>query len=343
MLSACKGEHLLLKVWSMRIGHVGYGSGEIPPKGWGAVEALIWDYKFHLEKLGHEFEIVNTREPQEVIEKVNSLSLDVVHVHNDLFFPVMPYLNVPVRILCTHDANVTARNLATGHPQLVLYRKIMLEEDFFICCLSDRIKGSFARLGVTRARLFLAKNGARADLFRFNETAELPDRSVCVGAVSERKRQYLLSWLDWIDFVGPKQDKRFNYSTPNYLGQWSREFLYSNLTRYANLVLLSESEAAPLVVREALMAGLGVVVSEAAAVDLDRKQPFIEIIPERRVRDKDYVAAAVKNNQRIAVKSRQTIRRYAVEHFDWSRLIKEYDRNVAVFLKNVQRSCTSEC
>jgi len=33
------------------------GIVEIPPKGWGAVEKVIWNYKIQLEKLGHEVDI----------------------------------------------------------------------------------------------------------------------------------------------------------------------------------------------------------------------------------------------------------------------------------------------
>ena len=38
----------------MKIALVGPGIIEIPPKGWGAVESLIWDYATELGELGHE-------------------------------------------------------------------------------------------------------------------------------------------------------------------------------------------------------------------------------------------------------------------------------------------------
>ena len=38
----------------MNIALVGPGIMEIPPKGWGAVESLIWDYATELGELGHE-------------------------------------------------------------------------------------------------------------------------------------------------------------------------------------------------------------------------------------------------------------------------------------------------
>ena len=44
----------------MKIALVGPGIIEIPPKGWGAVESLIWDYATELGELGHEGTIINT-------------------------------------------------------------------------------------------------------------------------------------------------------------------------------------------------------------------------------------------------------------------------------------------
>ena len=42
----------------MNIALVGPGIMEIPPKGWGAVESLIWDYATELGELGHEGTII---------------------------------------------------------------------------------------------------------------------------------------------------------------------------------------------------------------------------------------------------------------------------------------------
>ena len=44
----------------------------IPPKGWGAVESLIWDYKVNLEELGHEVDIINIGDPREILKRINS-------------------------------------------------------------------------------------------------------------------------------------------------------------------------------------------------------------------------------------------------------------------------------
>ena len=54
----------------MKISIVGPGIMPIPPTGWGAVEILIWDQKLALEKLGYEVDIVNTKSPIEIIQKI---------------------------------------------------------------------------------------------------------------------------------------------------------------------------------------------------------------------------------------------------------------------------------
>ena len=43
----------------MNIALVGPGIIEIPPKGWGAVESLIWDYATELDELGHDGVIID--------------------------------------------------------------------------------------------------------------------------------------------------------------------------------------------------------------------------------------------------------------------------------------------
>ena len=53
----------------MKIALVGPGIMEIPPKGWGAVESLIWDYATELDELGHEGVIINTPDRAQIIHE----------------------------------------------------------------------------------------------------------------------------------------------------------------------------------------------------------------------------------------------------------------------------------
>jgi len=93
------------------------------------------------------------------------------------------------------------------------------------------------------------------------------------------------------------------------------------LTDYGNLVLLSDGEAHPLVCMEALAAGLGVVVTEWGAANLDTTKDFITVIPENRVSDIEYVRSQIIENRNYSIEHRQEILEYS-KQFDWVNVIK---------------------
>lgn len=62
----------------MKIAQINLGSIEIPPKSWGAIEKVIWNYKLQLEKLGHIVDIVF---PWELYDNSGNLKYDIVHFH----------------------------------------------------------------------------------------------------------------------------------------------------------------------------------------------------------------------------------------------------------------------
>ena len=100
--------------------------------------------------------------------------------------------------------------------------------------------------------------------------------------------------------------------------------MYSNLTEYGNLVLLSEGEADPLVVKEGLIAGLGVVVSECASANLDASLPFITVIPNDKLDDINFVFKKIVQNRLASIKMREEIREYALSKFSWDKIIDDY-------------------
>ena len=110
--------------------------------------------------------------------------------------------------------------------------------------------------------------------------------------------------------------------------------MYQRLTEYGNLVLLSDGEADPLVVKEALMAGLGVVVSECAKANLDETLAFITVISNDRLLDMDYVEQKIKENRDQSIPLRKSICEYAFHHFSWrSSIQKIYERTWSLFRK----------
>ena len=70
----------------MKIALIGPGLMEIPTKGWGAVEILIWEYAKELEELGHDGVIINTPDIEEIIDYFRDEQYDIIHLHYDMFY-----------------------------------------------------------------------------------------------------------------------------------------------------------------------------------------------------------------------------------------------------------------
>jgi len=158
----------------------------------------------------------------------------------------------------------------------------------------------------------------------FQEVPSFPERTIYLAKIDYRKRQYVYQQIPTIDFVGNYHDSRFYHSHPNYKGEWSREMLYQNLTKYGNLALLSDGEVHPLVCCEALICGLGLVVSEFAAANLDSSLPFIDVIPTEKLGDLPYVAYTLEKNRKNSVGMRSQIRAYGIQMFSWYNILYRY-------------------
>jgi len=301
----------------------GYAPVSIPPKGWGAVESVIWDYKTHLEKLGHKVVIINTAERREIIAAVNRCRPDVVHLHQYPLSGVLKKIRAPVKIFTSHSGYEISRLAAFRF--LVEHLFSYLKDGQLVFVLSPVWRRKFLDCGYHPAEVFVTPNGADHHRFRFRKTPLHPNRSIYLGRILDNKRQHLYQAIDSMDFAGPHGGEKFDQTRANYLGEWTREHLYAHLSDYANLVILSKVEvAAPLVVLEALVCGLGVVVSEAASVNLDTSRPWITVIPEQKVTDIDFVAGEIARNREISLRHREQIRAYGIDNFSWETLIPRY-------------------
>jgi hypothetical protein len=187
--------------------------------------------------------------------------------------------------------------------------------------LSEKDYCAFLRSGASN--LYKMKNGIDSASFRFSEIC-VKNRTIYLGKISGRKNQAKYQGLSGIDFVGGCDDDRFDKTNPNYLGGWSREQIHENLTDYANLVLLSQGEADPLVVKEALIAGLGVVVNRSSGENLDISQDFITIIEDNKMEDLEYIQEKLRENREVSVTKRVEIREYGVAMFDIRKEVERY-------------------
>ena len=304
----------------MKVSIVGPGIMPIPPTGWGAVEILIWDQKLALEKLGHEVDIVNTQSPVEILSQVNKFRPDFVHIQYDDFIELYPYIQYPCAIT-SHFGYFEQPNKWDYYGERIAKPFGRIQPNVF--CLSGGIKDVYADvLKVPEKRLFVTPNGVNVDNFRSTISPEFPDRSIYLAKIDYRKRQHMFQSISSLYYAGNTADPRFDTSN-NYLGEWSKDTLYTHLTEYGNLVLLSDGEAHPLVCLEAFAAGLGVVVSEWAAANLDTDKEFITVIAEEKIQDVGFVEELIVKNRNYCNNNREEIRKYA-EEFKWTNVVDKY-------------------
>jgi hypothetical protein len=109
----------------------------------------------------------------------------------------------------------------------------------------------------------------------------------------------------------------------NYKGEMPREKLNTEITKYSNFTLLSSIEnTTPLVVKEALICGLGVVVSEQVSVELDASLDFIDVISEDKIEDLSYVKNVLEKNKEYSVKNRNEIKNYGIKTFGLTNILE---------------------
>ena len=303
----------------MKISIVGPGIMPIPPTGWGAVEILIWDQKLALEELGHEVDIVNTKSPVEIVQKINAYRPDFVHIQYDDFIELYPYIQYPCAIT-SHFGYLEQSNKWGYYYDRIVKPFQRISPKIF--CLSDGIKNVYDKeLLIEKSNLYVTPNGVNTSKF-VTRDPKYPDRSLYLAKIDYRKRQSMFQPISSLYYAGNNADPNFNTSI-NYLGEWSKEHLYNNLTDYGNLVLLSDGEAHPLVCMEALAAGLGVVVCEYGAANLDTTKDFITVIPESKITDLKYLEDEIVKNRNYSVSHKDDIIKYA-SNFDWENTIKDH-------------------
>ena len=308
----------------MKIVLIGPGIMPIPPTGWGAVEILVWDTKIALEKLGHKVLIINTKNGREIIDQINNFKPDFVHVHYDEFIPIVPFIQYP-NAITSHFGYLERPKMFGGYTN-VANEFMRIKPNVF--CLSEGIEKVY-NVMFNVPNTFVTPNGVNVDEFNFVSDPEYPDRSIYLAKVDYRKRQHLFQSIDSLWYAGNIADDRFN-TKKNYLGEWSKDTLYNELTEYGNLVLLSDGEAHPLVCMEALASGLGVVVCEWGKANLDTTKEFITVIPEDRVEDIAYVEEQIIKNREYSIAHRDEIREYGLQ-FDWVKVIEKH------YLPNVKK------
>jgi len=338
----------------MKIALIAPGIMPVPPPGWGAVEILIWDYYNELHAAGHDVVIINkirtnptdqsnpnTAYCRELISEINTGGFDFVHLHYDVLFHIVPFLTARVIGITSHYPYIDNldKHQADGFTGIFNFMiqmpGIRSTGKVINFVLADKDIAFLIKHGADSRYIYKLENGI-ADKFTFKSVIEATyrDKTIYLGKITSRKGQSRYCNLEGIHIVGPCGE-----GLANYQGAWSRNDVYSKLGDYGNLMLLSEGEADPLVVKEAMMAGLGVVINETSGKNLDRNLDFVSFIPDSRLDDLEYIQCVMDNNRKISYQKRDMIRQYAREHFSWTPLISRY----IGIIENQLSSCICGC
>ena len=316
---------------------VGPGIMSIPPSGWGAVEILIWDYYLYLKSKNINITIINKMRNndieqrninsdycQDLIREINEGNFDFVHIHYDVLFHISDFLNSKVGLTSHYPyINNKSKHTVNGFTPIFNY---MIKTKHLNLILSLKDKDFLKKHGATNC--FLLQNGISNNSFIFHQSPINDKKTIYLGKISKRKNQYKYCHLNNIDIIGPNGE-----GLKNWKGSWSRDEVHNKLSSYGNMLLISNGEADPLVIKEALVCGLGVVVNESSAKNLENK-PFITIIPEDKLDDLSFIQNQIDNNRKISLKFRTEIKRYGEEKYGFDNLINNY---LKIIKKNIRK------
>lgn len=299
----------------MKIALIAPGQIEIPPNGWGALETVVWNQYSQLKNSGYDVIIVNDSDANQTYKKIEEYDPDIVHLHYGKHYEILPYINRK-KIITNHDGSFLYSQ--KFHEDII--RNFMYDCNFFV--LTSWEKQFLLNIGFSEKSIRIVPNGVDVNKFRITNSPKYKNSSICLGKIDERKNQaYLQSLNNDIYFVGQNHDPNFNPLDSYYLGSWTRDVIYNNLTEYSNLILLSMSELQPLVCLEALSAGLGLVITEESSQNLDLSLPFITVIKKEQLKDINYIKNKINQNKNYCNSiNRDIITDYA-KQFDWKYII----------------------
>lgn len=308
----------------MNIAFIGPGIMPIPPSGWGAVEMMIWDYATIMGDLGHTGVIINTPDRNQIIEELQQEEFDIVHLHYDVFHDIIPEImkvSSGKLIVSSHYPFINNPTMWSRDNYEPIMKSYVKNKDFHIFASSENDINTFIKNGATEKNCWLSRLGVLTTSYKFDEKSSY-DKTLCFSQICDRKRQYLIEDLENIDFIGRLEPGKFS-NRENYKGQYDRELLNEEITKYSNFTLLSSVEnTTPLAVKEALISGLGVVVSESVSLELDSNQEFIDVIPEENINDISYVSDIISKNKEYSNNHRNEIREYGIKYFGLESIIE---------------------
>mgnify|MGYP003307568311 CR=1 FL=1 len=184
----------------MKISIIGPGLMSIPPKGWGAVETLIWDMRNALTILGHEVDIINLRDPKAIIRRVNEFRPDFVHIHYDDWVGLYQYIQYPC--VCTsHFGYLERPNMFGGYVNVANQFRDIKPNVF---ALSPGIEKVYNLMfDIPSDQTYVTPNGVNTREFTFKDIPKYPNRSLYLAKIDyHRKRQHMFQSIDSLWYAG---------------------------------------------------------------------------------------------------------------------------------------------
>lgn len=328
----------------MKFALVGPGIIQIPPPGWGAVEILILEYTLALAKLGHEVEIINiirknphdsqpgTTYTKTLIEVINNGNFDVVHVHYDCLWHILPHIKCGKKAITSHYPYIDKPEKYRMDGFEPIFQGLCDNDNHLVFALSKKDYNVIVKAAKRPGNVLMALNGANPETIFPVEQRTNAGRSIYLAKVEPRKNQHKYYTLDAVDFYGQCKGTQFE-GLPQFKGELLRKDFAKVLSSYGNMVLLSSGEGTPLVIKEAMMAGLPVVTNSHSVSDLPDLD-FVDVIPDDKLDDIEYINKVIAQNQEKQTMS-TVIRQYAVENFSWDMLVKIYIDRLISSMKGI--------
>lgn len=319
-----------------RILFVTYFSDVWPPKSWGACQIVCYELASALSKGGFETLVVAPKTFEPVREAMKTFQPTIVHFQYD---------DYAIGALFLKDEYPNVRFCATAHFAYMCSPELLMKEDYYFgvtfqnFCKAVRAGTECYALSKSAQETYLGlgdglpskliQNGASTDI-RWLKEAVYPNRAICLARIEPRKAQHRLDGLKNVDYVGPIGDTEYasfvTQDNQQYKGEWTRDQIKEKLTEYGALILLSKAELASLVVLEALMAGLGIIVTAESAANLPKK-PWIRILTQEEADDSKKVQTAISETlvEASLPGVRAEIRTYAETFHSWDVAAKVYE------------------
>ena len=196
-----------------------------------------------------------------------------------------------------------------------IFHSLCQNHRHFIFAISKKDYDVFKAYAIYPDKVFYTPNGS-SPIAPLDRPGLYLDKSIYIAKVEPRKKQHVYCCLPHVDFYGKCDDTAFR-SLSCYKGEKEHGELMQWMREYGSLVLLSDGESDPLVLKEALMAGLPVVTNRHSGMPM---LPFLDIIPDDKLEDMKYIEDVLEKSRQ---KDRTGIKEYASQ-FEWKKVVEDY-------------------